>query len=68
MADTSLGPCFQAPKTDPDTCRHEPGWKFSWCVDEPVVTKSGVKVQTVQIVVCMACDTLLNEGVIRRPR
>lgn len=72
MPDFPLGACFRAPRMDAASCPHQDGWRFSWCVDEPVTRRRAGRaecaVQTVQIVVCMACDTLISEGVIRRAR
>lgn len=70
---SELGPCFRAPCHDPAVCPHEDGWRFAWCVTEPITrTRRGrleVGEQTVQFVVCMACDTLLiNGAVLQRPK
>ena len=56
-----VGPCFTTPRTDPATCRHETPQQFSWYARDDTVPGGEIL-----IVICMGCDTVIQEGVTKR--
>lgn len=58
-----LGPCFTAPALDAEACRHAVEHRFAWHARDDTVPSGKVL-----IIVCMACDTVLEERAAPVPR
>jgi hypothetical protein len=61
---TELGPCFHAPRHEPETCLHDDAWRYSWIAND--VLPDGT-VQPMLTVVCFACHTIVSDGPWGRP-